>query len=102
MAQIDDLRRATNEPEGDSEYNDDDLESILQSAGSLAGAAAVVWKQKAAKAAELVDLVEGSSSRKLSDLADNALRMAALYQREADSGQASGSRRTTIGRISRA
>jgi len=101
MAPIDDLRRATNEPEGDSNYNDDALAAImLANGGKINAAAAAVWREKAAKFAELVDMVEGNSSRKLSDLQDNALRMADMHQNQADSG-ASG-RTTTIGRITRA
>lgn len=103
MAVIDDLRYATNEPEGDSNYNDDRLgEILLEADGSLAAAAAAIWREKAAKASELVDMAEGASSRKLSDLQANALRMAKMYQDQADSQTPSGSRRTTIGRITRA
>ena len=102
MAEIDDLRKATNEPEGDSGYSDAELEAILLDAGSPAAAAAAVWRQKAAKFSELVDMVEGPSSRKLSDLMDNALKMAKMYQDQDDSGQPSGGRRTAIGRITRA
>lgn len=103
MAAIDDLRRAVNEPKGESDYNDDQLNAILaENDGNLPAAAAAVWREKAAKAAELVDLVEGASSRKLSDLSANALRMAAMYQGQADSGQPSGNKTTTVGRITRA
>jgi hypothetical protein len=103
MATIDDLRRATDEPAGESEYNDDELEVILAAAnGNFNAAAAAVWREKAAKAAGLVDLTEGASSRKLSDLSANALRMARMYQDQADSDQPSGRRPTTVGRITRA
>lgn len=103
MATIDDLRRAANEPEGDSSYNDDELEVILAAAdNNLNAAAAAVWREKAARAAELVDMAEGESSRKLSDLSANALRMADMYQRQADSDQPSGHRPTAVGRITRA
>lgn len=102
MATIDDLRRVTNEPKGDSEYNDDVLLDVLESTdGSLPKAAAVVWRWKAAKSAELVDMVEGETSRKLSDLHDNALKMAAEFEKEADVPPI-GTRQTTIGRITRA
>lgn len=103
MAIIDDLRRAVNEPKGESDYNDDQLDAILAANdGDLPAAAAAVWREKAAAAAELVDLTEGASSRKLSDLSANALRMADMYQDQADSGQPSGGRRTAVGRITRA
>jgi hypothetical protein len=103
MATIDDLRRLTNEPEGESKYNDDQLEEVLlKTGGSITKAAAIVWEWKAASAAELVDMQEGPTSRKLSDLQDNALRMAELLRKQADDeGQTSG-RSTTIGRITRA
>lgn len=103
MAAIDDLRRATNEPEGDSTYNDDQFEAILQvNNNNLALAAAAVWREKAAKFAELVDMQEGASSRKLSDLSENALRMANMYQGQGDTGQPSGNKPTAVGRITRA
>lgn len=102
MATIDDLRRATNEPEEDTDYEDALLEQILQTAGSLQAAAAHVWQEKAAKFAQLVDMREGETARDLSDLSANALRMAKMYRDQADADSPSGHRPTTIGRITRA
>jgi hypothetical protein len=47
-------------------------------------AAADVWSQKAAAAAELVDTAESGSSRKLSDIAKNALLMEKSFRAKAE------------------
>lgn len=102
MATIDDLRRATNEPEDDTDYDDALLEEILQAAGSLTAAAGHVWREKAARFAQLVDMKEGETARDLSDLSANALRMAKMYQDMVDVESPPTGRDTTIGRITRA
>jgi hypothetical protein len=103
MTDIDDLRRLANEPEGDSDYDDADLEEILlRNQDSIPAAAAEIWRNKAAAAAELVDMREGETARNLSDLSGAALKMAAELQKQADAGNDSGIRATTIGRITRA
>lgn len=102
MAAIDDLRRATNEPEGDSKYTDAMLEEILAtSGGDVPAAAAAVWREKAAKFAELVDMREGDTARDLSDMQANALRMANMWDDQSAVPPVTG-RPTTIGRITRA
>jgi ABC-type Na+ transport system ATPase subunit NatA len=102
MAAIDDLRRASNEPADDSDYSDAMLEAILQNAKSVPAAAAVVWREKAAKYAQLVDLQEGETRRNLSDLSGNALDMAKMFQSQADTKSPGGHRPTSVGRITRA
>jgi hypothetical protein len=102
MAIIDDLRRAANEPEGDSTYSDAQLEEILATAGGdVPGAAAAVWREKAAKFAELVDMREGETARDLSDMHGAALKMADMWDEQSATPPVTG-RVTTIGRITRA
>lgn len=103
MAALDDLRRATNEPADDSEYTPEMLEAILVGAeGNIPAAAAIIWREKAAKFSQLVDMKEGETARKLSDLASNALAMARMYQDQDDAGSPSGQRPTAVRRITRA
>lgn len=59
-----------------SKYRDADLSARIDEAGSVEGAAADMWREKAASYAGLVDTTEGNSSRKLSQLQANALAMA--------------------------
>jgi len=72
------LRRLTNEPT-DTTYDNIALSAYIDTAESVELAAAEVWREKAAKYAGLVDTTEGSSSRKMSQLRDAALKMAELY-----------------------
>lgn len=76
--QIQQLRRFTGETDVDaSEYSDEDMDAaIVAEAGNLRAAAAVIWDQKAAKAAALVDVSESGSSRRMSQVYANALAMA--------------------------
>lgn len=81
MATIDDvarLRRLTNEPTT-TVYGDLDLSGYIDGVENVELAAAEVWREKAARYAGLVDTTEGSSSRKMSQLRDAALKMAELY-----------------------
>lgn len=101
---LDTLRRMTNEIEGDSKYTDVQLSEILTAEnGVLAAAAAVIWTEKAAIWAALVDMQEGDSRRDLSDLMDNALKMADTFEKQAvHDPDSSLMRKTTVGRITRA
>lgn len=72
------LRRMAAEPTTDT-YTDDALSALIAAEGSLDGAAAVVWREKAAKAATLVDTSESGSSRKMQQVHTNALKMAEFY-----------------------
>lgn len=103
MAALDELRRATNEPADDTDYDNVLLQEILTASGNKVDAAAAkIWKEKAAKFAQLVDMKEGETARDLSDLSANALRMAKMYQDQADASSPSGHRPTAVGRITRA
>lgn len=82
------IRRATGEWE-DSTYLDAYFDRFLdETGGDVNGAAALVWQEKAASYAELVDMSEAGSSRKESQLYANAMDMMARY--DAMSGQVGG------------
>lgn len=77
------LRRAADIPADDTTYTEILISPLIDSLG-VNGAAAVVWREKAAKYASMVNITEAGSSRSMSDLQKNALEMAALYTRLAD------------------
>ncbi len=62
---------------GSSAWTDPELTDLLQETGSVLAAAEQVWRSKAAAFATLTDVTEGNSTRKLSALYDQALKMAA-------------------------
>lgn len=80
------IRRATGEW-GDSTYLDGYFDRFLdETGGDVNGAAALVWQEKAATFAEMVDMTEAGSTRKNSQLWSNAMEMMKKYQELADSG----------------
>lgn len=60
-------------------YPSQDLSDRIDAAGTVEAAAADLWREKAAGYAALVDMSEGASTRKLSQLQANALAMAKQY-----------------------
>lgn len=75
-ATIAELRRLIDEPTEDP-YTDVVLGTRLDAhEGSLNELAAILWREKAARYAGLIDIKEGNSDRKLSQLHKNALAMA--------------------------
>lgn len=73
------LRRYIAEPT-QANYADDVLSNMYDDAlGDLNVVAAEVWREKAGKAASLVDISEGASSRKMSQVTENAMKMAAQF-----------------------
>lgn len=67
--------------EGDTLFTNEKVTDLLSSAGGDLDAAAVTgWQIKAAHYADLVDVAEGNSSRKMSDLHKNALAMVKYYR----------------------
>lgn len=76
--QIAAVRRMAAEPSTEA-YTDTALSALVDSEGSPLGAVVVVWEAKAASYAELVDTSESGSSRKMSQLHLNALRMRDYY-----------------------
>ena len=73
------LRRAADVATDDDVYTDALLDSMFEMYGSVAGAAAAIWREKAAAYAAMVDTTESGSSRKLSDLHKNAMAVAAGF-----------------------
>lgn len=78
------LRSLTNEKPDETEYEDNELQAFIDlKAGDLNKAAAYVWRLKAGKYADLVDISEGNSKRSWSKAYEQALVMAKTYEREA-------------------
>jgi hypothetical protein len=82
--------------ETDTMFSDADLGVLIDEAPNMDRAAMQGWRNKAANFANLVNVVDGASSRDFSDLLDNAMQMVKLYTRSDGSGLTQG--RTTIGR----
>ena len=100
VAQIADLRRFTNEPTATT-YTDTYLGELIDASDSVEEAAAALWREKAAKYAELVDVQEGSSRRSLGDLHEQALSMAASWGSRAEALVVETTRRTRTRQIER-
>jgi hypothetical protein len=71
------LRRMTDLSDEDSVYTDQLLGAMIDEL-TFEAAAASVWREKAASYAALVDTTESGSSRRLSQLHDQAVRMAGV------------------------
>lgn len=81
MASLDEvarLRRLTDVAEDDETYTSDLLGQLIDDLG-METAAGTVWREKAAKYAGLVDVTESGSSRRLSQLYDQALRVGQTF-----------------------
>lgn len=78
VTEIATLRLYVAEPD-ETDWTDEMLSGIIDSSTSLNAAAVEVWDAKAAAAANLVDISEGGSSRKMSDLVKNAQIMRELF-----------------------
>lgn len=97
---IADLRRLINEPDDVEPWTDLVLSGRIDDhTGTLSALAATIWREKAASYAELVDIKEGSSDRKLSQMYKQALEMATGLDGGSVSG--SGRRPATTRRIER-
>jgi hypothetical protein len=71
------LRRLINQPNDVEPYTDAALNLWIDEAeGDVYAVASQVWREKAAKFAELVDIQEGTSRRSLGDMFEQALEMA--------------------------
>lgn len=77
--QILELRRLINELTEES-YTDAVLATRIDASESLQALSAVIWREKAATLAGLVDVREGNSDRKLSQLYKQALEMAVSFE----------------------
>jgi|SRR5918994_7434288 hypothetical protein len=74
------LRRLIGEPNDTAPWTDAVLADIIDNSDDLDLAALEVWEAKAASAASLVDTAESGSSRRLSQMHDQALKMVAHYR----------------------
>jgi|SRR5918994_2134873 hypothetical protein len=74
------LRRLIGEPTDTAPWTDAILADIIDNADDLDTAALEVWEAKAASAASMVDTAESGSSRRLSQLHEQALKMVAHYR----------------------
>ena len=105
LSDIDRLRGLLGEPipamglPEDTMFSADEIDDfIVQGKGNLNRAAFEGWRVKAAHYANLVDTVEGNSSKAYSDLLQNARQMVATFQRST-AGPTEG--RTRVGKIVR-
>lgn len=74
--ELDALHRVANIPASDETYTDTLLATYIDSSASIEAAAARIWRERAAVMAGMVDTTESGSSRKLSQLSENALKLA--------------------------
>lgn len=96
------VRRLANEPTA-AVFSDSDIMDLAAAVTedgvvNVNALVAAIWRIKAARFSELVDVSEAGSSRKFSDLHKNALAMAATYDKravETEVGVALGVRPTT-------
>lgn len=75
VAEIEELRLLIGIPSDTAPYTDEYLSNLIDEHG-MDTAASLVWRQKAASYAGMVDMSESGSSRKLSQLRQAALEMA--------------------------
>jgi len=74
------LRIYIAQPEDIEPYTDAILEAVIDVSDTLRLAAAEIWDSKSASVAHLVDISEGGSSRKMSELYDRYVATAARYR----------------------
>jgi len=89
MATLDEisrLRRMTDLTEDDGIYTNDLLSQMIDELG-VDRAAGQVWREKAAKLAGLVDITESGSSRSLSRLYEQALRVGEAFEPPTNRGR---------------
>lgn len=79
--EIAELRRMIGEPENVSPWDDAAIAALIDASSSMNVAAMKSWEQKAATYAGMVDVQESGSSRRLSQLQEQALRMVAYYRK---------------------
>ena len=94
--QIAQLRLMINQPDNVEPWTDANLALLIDSSdGDLQVAAGKAWRSKASTVAHLVDISEGGSSRKNSEIYKNYLAMANVYDPETEEpAAASGPSRT--------
>jgi hypothetical protein len=104
MASADDvaaLRRLVNIPDDNEPYTDLTLSGMIDARGSVEAAGAQIWRELAASFAQFVDTTESGSSRKMSDLASNALKMASQLDGVVTAGDTGAAGRSFVVPVSR-
>lgn len=91
---------------GGTDFSEDELKAILSREKNVNLAAAYFWEVRAGRYHGLVDISESGSSRKMSDLYQNALAMAKYFRQKAvddiqDPGEEDPRGRTRTGQIVR-
>jgi hypothetical protein len=101
-AAIASLRLLISEPTADT-FTDAQLSTMIDEAsGDLNRSAYDVWVIKASNAASLVDMSEGGSTRKMSDLQKQALTMASHFSSQVSGGvDPEAPRFTTLSKLAR-
>lgn len=84
--EIVELRLEVQEPNNVEPYTDDLLSSLIDSYG-VTEAAHKIWIQKRNAVADLVDITEGGSSRKMSQLYENYNKIVGRYEVDDTSGR---------------
>lgn len=74
------VRLNTNEPDDSNGFTDEVIGSEVDELG-VSGASASIWRQKAAKLAELARVTEAGATHDFQDLHKNALAMAKDFER---------------------
>jgi len=97
---IDALRLLIGNPPNEDPYTDSQLSARLDAASSPEALAAVIWRERAASYASLVNVAESGSSRSLGDLHKNALAMA-VYFDKAQPGDSTVQVGTRISKLTR-
>jgi len=72
-----------NQPDDVTPYTDAELAVLIDANDNMNTVAAEIWAEKAASYASLVDVKEGSSSRNLGDLYEQALKMSSDFETKA-------------------
>lgn len=75
------LRLMVGEPDDTEPWTDSVLSELIDGAIDLNTAAMEVWEAKAASTASMVDTTESGSTRRMSQLNDQALKMLAYYRK---------------------
>lgn len=78
--QIAAVRDMIGEPDDTNGWTDDKIAEFIDTTKSLRFAASDIWASKASKFSNLVDISESGSSRKMSGLLDNALKLAKAFR----------------------
>lgn len=78
--EIAELRRMIGELDNVSPWDDTAVAALIDGSSSMNGAAMKGWEQKAATYASMVDTSESGSTRRLSQLQEQALRMVTYYR----------------------